>query len=458
MPKILDPDQLTYIVNGSPTTQNVRFDTTNRTIELVAGGNLVAKDGVTGQCLFSKIKEVIKADANLIKFPLPVREMIYDESMELVNNWKFKDESSLKMVRDCGVAYVNSSGVFTAMFACFVTLGSVITGAPYYTLSSATNASTGSFTHINLGTTFGVNELVQIYSDTNGDGIPDYDSRAYAKVFLREAGYTYSEASVADIGYPSLTYKKYNFPITHSVDPGVTVSDATLAGYTGMSIQWYAAAQSFSLGANGPYNFRVVINGNNRTYDQIYSWVQYQLRQTSDVDAGAGNRTGRVSPALVFMDGATLKTRFQQALGGVHITNPAGSSLNNIAEAADDFTGSNYRTYPYVAAITLEFDEYLVQDGANASFWLFDAATYGTPSAALLVDNNAVPITGTLSGVTLGNPTKSFGFNYSVDKPWVAVAVGRDKGKTAVATGTIIQSTANKGVLVGGQERWYANP
>lgn len=449
--KIIDPDLLTYIVDGSPTTQNLRFDTANKTIELVAGGSLVAKDGVTGQCLFSKIKEVIKADANLPKYPLPVREMIHDESMELVNGWKLKDSASLKMVRDCGVAYVNAAGVVTAMYACFVTLGQVLTGAPYFVQSNATNAAPGAFTHINLGTTFGVNELVQIYSDTNGDGTPDFDYRGYAKVFLREQGHTYSEASNADIGYTSLTYKKYNFPITHAVDPGVTVDDATLAGagYSGLGIEWFAAAQSFSLGANGPYNFHVVITAAGKTYDQIYSWVQYKLRQAADIDAGAGNRTGQVTPALVFMGDQTLKTKLQ-ASGGVHIANPAGSSLNNIAEADD--TGA-LRTYPYVAAITLEFDQYLQADGADAKFWLWDAATYGTAGAALLLDNLGNPITG-----TVGGPSASFGYNYAGDKPWVAVAVGKSNGKTAIAAGTIEASTANKAVLVAGQERWYANP
>lgn len=451
MAKIIDPDNLTYIVDGSPSTENLRFDTTNKTIQLVAGGSLVAKDGVTGQCLFSKIKEVIKADSNLIKYALPVREMIHDESMELVNGWTFKDATTLKMVRDCGVAYVNVAGAITAMFACFYTNGTLLTGAPYGTQSSASNASTFTFTHVNIGASFGVNELIQIYSDTNGDGTPDYDYRSYVKLFLREAGYTYSEQNNSEIGYSTLTYKKYVFALTHAVDPGVTVSDGTLAGYTGMSITWYAAAQSFSLGTNGPYNYHVVINANGHTYDETYSWVQYQLRQTSDIDAGAGTRTGSVAAALVFMDGATLKTKLQ-SVGGVHISNPAGSSLNNIAEADDAFSGT-YRTYPYVAAITIEFDSFLQLDGANAKFWLFDG-NYPGASAALLVDNDSNPITGTISAGSL-----SFGFNYPGSPvAYTAVAVGKDKARTAVSAGTIVASTANKAVLVAGQERWYANP
>lgn len=456
MAKILDPDLLTYLVDGTPTTQNIQINTTTKTIKLVASGSLVAIDGLTGQCLYSKLKEIIKADANLIKYRLPVNEMIHDESLELINGWTFFDATSLKMVRDCGVAYVNLAGVATAMFACFVTLGTVAAGTAaselYYTQSSATNATTATFTHLNTATTFGVNELVQIYSDTNGDGTPDYDYRAYAKVFLRRAGYTYDESSNTDIGYAALTYKKYNFPVTHSVDAGVTDSDATVDAFTGMSIQWYSTNQSASLGTNGPYNFKVLITANGKTYSQIYSWVQRQLRKTTDIDAdGTGNRTGSVTPALVFMDGSTLKTRYQSDVsGGIHIVNPSAASLNNIAEIDNTQV---YRTYPYVAAITLEFDSYLVADGANAKFWIFDAATYGTAGASPLLDNLGSPMTGTVTGASV-----SFGYNYSADKAYVGVAVGKAAAKLAISSGTIVQSTGNKAVFVAGQERWYQNP
>lgn len=450
MAKIIDPDLLTYSVNSA--TNNLRFDTANKTIQLVAGGSLVAKDGVTGQCLFSKIKEVIKADTTLIKYALPIREMIHDESMELINGWTFLDSTTIKMIRDCGVAYVNASDVITAMFACIVTLGNVATGAPYFTQSNASNASTGAFTHINIGTTFGVNELVQIYSDSNGDGTPDYDYRSYIKVFLREQGYTYDEASNADIGYSTLTYKKYNFPVTHSVDAGVTKNDAAVDAYTGMSITWYAAAQSASLGTNGPYNYHVVIAANGHTYDEVYSWVQRQLRKSTDIDADGTNvKTGQVTPALVFMDGSTLKTKLQ-SVGGIHISNLSAASYNNVAEADD--TGA-YRTYPYTAAITFSFDQYLQADGANSKFWIYDAATYPGAGATLLKDASNNDMTGDLTG---GVATKAFSFAWTADKPWIGVAIGKNNAKVAIASGTILQSTVNSGSFVAGQERWYANP
>lgn len=454
MAKILDPDLITYSVNSA--TNMLRFDTTAKTIQLVAGGALIAKDGLTGQCLFSKIKEVIKADTTLIKYALPVREMIHDESMELINGWTFLDATTIKMIRDCGVAYVNTAGVITAMFACFYTNGAVLTGAPYGTFSSATNAATFPFTHVNIGSTFGINELIQIYSDTNGDGTPDYDYRAYTKLFLREGGYTYAEQSNADIGYPALTYKKYVFALTHAADSGVTQSDAVVDAYTGMSIQWYAAAQAASLGANGPYNFHVLINGNAHTFDEIYSWVQRQLRKSTDIDAdGTGNRTGQVTPALVYMEDAKLKTRYQAGVGGIHVSNLSPASYNSVAESDDTQT---FRTYPYTAAISFGFDSYLQADGANTKFWIYDAATYPGVGATLLLDAAGSPMVGDLTGNVA---TKTFSYKSPgawADKNWIGVAIGKNNAKIAVASGTILQSTVNSGSFVAGQERWYANP
>ena len=448
MAKITNPADLTYSVNGA--TGNLRFNTTTKKIRLVEGGAFTFFDGVTGQCLFRKYKEILRADPVLNKYALPIREMIHDESMELVNGWEFEDTPTLKAVRDCGVAYRNAAGAITAEFACFVSLGAVEAGTSasdmYFVQSNAPNAATASFTHLHTGDTFGVNELVQIYSDTNGDGTPDFNYRAYAKVFLRRAGYTYDEATNDEIGYPVLTYKKYNFPLTHASDAGVTVDDATLATYTGMSITWYATAQSRSLGTNGPYNAHVIPVANGRTYQETYSWIQYMLRQNTDIDAGAGNRTGKVAPALVKMEDAKLKTIYQPGVGGVFIDGIAAASYNDVAFVDDTQT---YRSYPYTAAVTFEFDEFLQADAGVAVFWIYDAATYPGASATLLKDAAGNDMTGTISG-----PTASFSYAWAADKAWIGVAAGDDSGKIAVASGTLEQSTSNKGVFVAGQERW----
>ena len=452
MAKIIDPDDLTYIVNGSPTSENIQIDTTGKTIRLVAGGNLVAQDGITGQCLFSKIKEIIKASSALISVPLPIREMIHDESMELINDWKMYDSTSLKMIRDCGLAYVNTAGAITAMYADIITLGRVSSGTTtqlYFVQDSATNAATSAFTYVNTDTTFGANELVQIYSDPNGDGnVSDgYDKRSYFKVFLRKQGYTYDESSSLDIGASALTYKAYRFPITHAVDAGVTVDDTTVDGYTGMSIEWFTAAQSFSLGTNGPYDYHVVITANNHTYAETYSWVQRQLRKATDIDAGATTRTGAVTPALVRMDGSILKTLYQTQ-GGVHISSISAASYNNVQESDDTDT---LRSYPLSISVIAEFDTYL-QNDADSYFWIFATADYGTPGASPLLDSGSNPMEGAAN-----TPSVSFAKTYTTDIPLTGVALGKSGAKIAISTTTLTNQGA-KLVFVAGLERWYVNP
>ena len=49
------------------------------------------------------------------------------------------------------MAYVNTSGVITAMYACIVTLVKSFPGAPYFVQSSSATASAGSFTRRQSG-------------------------------------------------------------------------------------------------------------------------------------------------------------------------------------------------------------------------------------------------------------------------------------------------------------------
>lgn len=445
MAKILDPDSLTYLVNGSPVNEHIQINTTTKKIKINPYGALTAADGVTGQCLFSKLKEIIKASSILISVALPIREMIHDESMELINGWTLFDSASEKLVRDCGLAYVNAAGQTTAMFACMVSLGTLAAGTTteiYCAQSNSTSAATIGFTYVNTGLTYGVNELIQIYSNPTGVSVV-YDYRSYFKMFLRRQGYTYDEASNADIGYPVLTYKKYNFPITHVVDTGVTKNDATVDAYTGMSITW-GTYTGIMLGANGPYAYHVQITAASHTYDEIYSWVQRQLRKTTAIDTG---KNGNVTPALVFMDGAILTTKLQAA-GGVHIASPSATSYNNIKEADD--TGT-LRSYPLSVSVVAEFDSFLQGDAASY-FWIFKTSDYGTPSAVPLLDSGSAQMKGAANVASA-----SFAYNYSTNIPLTGIALGAGGAKIAVATGTLTAAGA-KLVFVAGQERWYSNP
>lgn len=81
---ITDPDSLSYEITSTGTTELFINNSTLK-IRLVRTGNLTA-DGVTLKCLYSKLKEVWKADATLIKYPFPMTP-ITDEQFEFSNGW-----------------------------------------------------------------------------------------------------------------------------------------------------------------------------------------------------------------------------------------------------------------------------------------------------------------------------------------------------------------------------------
>jgi hypothetical protein len=198
------------------------------------------------------------------------------------------------------------------------------------------------------------------------------------------------------------------------------------------------------LGSNGPYDFHVLITGNNKTHNEIYSWVQRQLRKTTDIDAdGTNAKNGNVTAALVRMDGTTLKTIYQAA-GGVHIVSPNAASLNNISEQDDT---QAYRTYPLSVAVECEFDSYLTGD-ADSYFWVFATADYGTPGATPLLDSSSAQMKGAATSNT------SFAYTYSTDVPLTGVALGKAGAKIATVTTTLTSSGA-KLVFTPGLERWY---
>lgn len=45
----------------------------------------------------------------------------------------------------------------------------------------------------------------------------------------------------------------------------------------------------YNINGGSSYNFRKIINGNSATLEQIYTKIQYLLRQNSDIDSGAAS-------------------------------------------------------------------------------------------------------------------------------------------------------------------------
>lgn len=459
MAKILDPDLLvrSSTALNLGTDGNIWIDTTAKTIGIAENGSLTS-DGVAMQAVYSYLKEEWKDDAALIKFDFPMVS-ITAEQFELVNGWDFADQTTKDLIRDGGWALKDNSGVSQEEYMNVTSLGSFddsVNDQAYYLQSAG-----GTPTNVVLNGE--VNQAVKIYGDASHG---DVDYRSYFQIFLREQGKTYDYYDLTvQQNISALTYKKYAMPLSNATDLKITESDANIdtnAPYTGMSITYNALGQSRNIGGSA-YDFKIIIDGNNGTAEQIYEFVQRELRKTSDIDADADVKRGDTAEALLEFVGDTLKTKITTD-GGVYIDNYNSSDTNRLVFVDD--TGAE-RTYPFVAAGNIYFNDNL-QNDASAKYWMFftDAGgnQFGTSSAIIVQDNTPADITGLVSSQS----NISFDFDYDgntqggrtagTDAAVTIVANGLGTAQYVKATGTIVRSSSNNFSLVSALERNYSNP
>lgn len=445
---IVDPDNLNQ---GSEVTINA----VTKKITLNLAGNLDS-DGVTGQCLYSFLKEEWKTDSNLVKYPFPMLS-ITNEQFEFIEGWEPTDDATRKLIRTAGWAEVATGGAVKRQYSGIISLGTIgSTDIAYF--QQVTSGTATNFTYDGP-----VNEAVQIYGDgSNGN----FDYRGYFKIFVRVQGKKYSQSNITAIGVSTMTYIVYRFPLANETDLKITASDATIssaAPYTGITITYYGSDQNISIGGNS-YPFRVIIEGNGATAENIYEKVQYQLRQNSDIDAGAGSVTGKVADGLLTFVGDTLLTS-----QGVYIQNFDTNDTNRL-----QFTDYNsvVRTFPFVATLTLSFNENLISD-ANSVYRVYftnddvgdnTGRDFGTSGAIMVLDAS----TSAMSGLVSGASSKTFTFAYDTNvqrgnassgtnAPVTVVAIGLGTAQYVRATGTITRSTSNTVSLAGALERNYLN-
>lgn len=455
MAKIIDPDNLTRSssLSNLGTDGNIWIDTTSKTVSVGQQG-LLTTDGVSLQTIYSYLKEEWKADAALIKFDFPMIS-ITEEKFELINGWDFADDTTKNLIRDGGWALKDGSGVSEEEYMNVTTLGSF--DNPNADQAYYLQVSGGTETSVVL--TGEVNQAVKIYGDGTHGSI---DYRTFFQLFLREQGKTYAFGDlIVDQNISALTYKKYALPLSNGTDLKVTQNDVTVDAY-GVTITWYATAQSRTIGASS-YDFHVIIDGNNRTKYEIYMAVQSALRKASDIDAGAGTQTGTITEELLQFVGDTLKTKLI-SYGGVYIDNFNSADTNSIV-FVDDL--GLERTFPYVAAGNIYFNDNL-QNDASAKYWMFFTSAngndFGTSNAIIVEDTTSAGITGLVSAQS----NVSFDFDYdgnvqggrtaASDAPVTLVASGLGTAQYVKATGTIVRSNANNFSLVSSLERNYSNP
>lgn len=452
MAKIIDPDSL---VVGT----NLTINTTSKQITLTAAGALVAKDGVTMQALYSKLVELWTTSA-YNKYPFPLYTIDARSGQFQVgtdgstfNGWTFANDATRQMVRDAGWSEYSAAGVLQRQYVGIVALASGFpAGAQFYYQRASGGAATN-FTFDDAP-----NEGVQVFGDaSNGN----FDTRAYFKIYCREAGYTFDDAVLADVGEIATGAFKVQLPVTVAPDQKVTADDVTVAAdapYTSITATYFGSDQVKTIGA-GNYNFRVVIDGAGATLEQIYTKLQYLLRQAADIDAGAGTVTGKTAAQLAYFLGDTLYTT-----QGVFIENLNANDINRVVFL--DQTGTQ-RSFPFSAAGTLTFNGVL--QGAGSYYRMYFGALpgasddFGEAGAVTVNDAGGTPIAGAISGGSV-----SFTFDYDgnvqggrtagADAAVVVVAGRPGSAKPVVATGTLTRSKGISIALVAEQDRGYVNP
>ena len=435
---ITDPDNLNQ---GTEIT----IDTSAKTIQLNVAGNL-SNDGVTGQAFYSFLKEEWR-NTSLIQYNPPFNQMITNEQFEFINGWTPANDTTRNLLRTVGWREINASDVLEREYMNVINLGDIeSTNTAYYAFSSDTAKTDFSFTGE-------INQAIQTFGDSSNG---NFDKRSDSlTIYIRSQGNTYDSATSSSIGLSSLNYIANRFPLSEGLDSKISASDSDIQNntpYTGMSITYGAVTRTIG---SSTYNFDIVIDGNNGTTQQIYEFVQYSLRQSTDIDDGAGTQVGQLANDLLKFEGDTLKTTT-----GVVIDNFLASDRNNLVFTD---TTDTERTYPFLATGTLLFNANLVND-SDAIYKMFFTSGYGTSSAIVVDDNSGTDISGNIGGASSIN----FDFDYDgntqggrtagTDAAVKVVATGLDKAQYVIADATLTKSTGQNISLVSPFERNYSNP
>lgn len=384
MAKIVDPDDLSVDVNGTPTTEEVAIVTGAKTVELRVAGNLSdaapgKTSGVTGRALYSFLKEEWLANSTLRRFKFPLK-MIFEGSFIWTNGWAPANAQTRDLVRDAGFLEQVSSNENS----CMISLGAMNdSGADlaYYTQAAGFTASPTDFDK-----TGELNENVDITGATT-----------FFKAFLREQGKTYSEYNLlVEYDITAITYQAYSFPLTNIVDQKIDTADATIDStgpYTGMTLTylkgsgfttyatstvypagavvldpnvqsggssngtwWFTPGGGTSNGANTGvdtgitdwesydgeeqigsewFAFNRIVECNGGTDQEAYNWMMRQLRQAGDINDDAppthasqgtfGTVNGAVARLLADYVGDSLRPK-----PGVLLRSFDANSTNNI--------------------------------------------------------------------------------------------------------------------------------
>ena len=493
MAKIIDGDDL--VVSSSAgnlgVDGNIWIDTTARTFQLDAFGLLTSlKEGVTLQALYSKFIKLWET-STYNQFPFPMYaidaksgqfEFGFDGSR--YSDWGPANDATRNALRDGGfneykaagtpdVAGTSDTGDLARRYVGIVSLGEVSAQAQLYYQRTSTEAPQ------NFIYEDEANQAVQVFGDATVDATTTtFNNQTFFKAFCREEGKTFSDSDLADTGQTGTGAFTVNVLLSNQDDLKIQNTDAEITGSesatygadetTGITVSYYTVSQSIDINsATDNFDFRIIVDGNGKTLEQIYTKVQWLLRQSGDINQAVTNSqgaiTGQTADSLMSFSGDTLV-----CTQGVFIENLAAADVNRV-EFTDQ--GGTPRSYDFAATLTLNFNSFL-QSGSTGYFvvYLTDSIVggddYGTASAIILQDNASTPadITGTINAASLsfnidydnnsqGGRTDTSASTGQIDI--TVVAGNKGVAKPVVSTGTIERTKTNIVTLTAEQDRAY---
>jgi hypothetical protein len=322
---IVDPDQMSFQKTtdiatawAAVPTEEIVIDYVNKLIGLYVGSSAspsnLTNDGVTIKAVYSKLKDIWKEDADLIKFPFPMGP-ITDEQFEMINGWNWDRGQSVspartsgtegiaadtvELLRTGGWQVVNTGGTTTEEWAGVISLGSLAaTDQVYY--QQADDETTDNTTNFILKGK--VNQAVQIFDAAPS---PDTSLKTYFKMFVREWKKTYAVAAFTDIGVTTATFQAYRFPLTNATDLNVTHAEEVINNTAGFitsisgtgTVQTYTTSLPHGLVADDI----VTISGSTTVGYNGTSLVVTGAPTTTSFTV-AGSESGATSTAAVQLD------------------------------------------------------------------------------------------------------------------------------------------------------------
>lgn len=405
---------------SSPAVERIRTRKLLRTCgwsEIDVNGNTAAQymcpitlgsfeDNVTDTAYFQLGTDTLVDDTVDFDFAGPVNEAIRT----------FQEFSNADIDTPTYVDGAGGDDTFTRGSGSFVDDGFKV-GGQMTTRNSLTPANDGTFVITGVAAltlTFATATFDTGEADTTVVVAADNRNSVNLKLRVRDGdtnGKSFDSSNLPAIGLSLVTNKAERFPLANATDLKISATDATIDGsgpWNAMTITYNAAPQNRAgfvdasptgTAAEDEGEFGIIIDGNSGTAEEIFEFVQRQLRKLTDIDDDGDVAIGRTMDELMRFVGDSLETGSKDGGltfpvnpdgggSGVFIDNRDTNDTNRMS-FFDNF--GNQRTFPFVAAGNINFNANLVNDSMPVftMFYQFTTRT-GLSDAAIVTPSGNV--------------------------------------------------------------------